>query len=659
MAALTCKKHRQLYRNYLVVFLVLSTAKAQLASGGNQHESFYNGMEELQSDTDASKQRDSSADLELDRTSPGSSTELDRTPATGNTELKRTENSVHTETDSDRQESSSSTEVDRTDSSSVVESEKQDRTDTESDRTLEGSLVATESDSKTGPVVESGTTLLKSQHEESDLTDKTSGSATGLGPDGKQLSSTQVGLEEKTASSEQGGESDKTSESPNAESELGTEASLPTSVEENPDGDLGNGTLVAHGNATLVTPGNTTGENSTGEASDREDDGNATGSKVGPKKVSCAARDLPSGETPSVKVVNGTELIHQLKVTQPAAGNVTAEGDCVLVMFYAPWCPFSAAAAPAYHAVPRAFPAVTVLAIDAVANSHLNTRFGTVAVPNIMLLNTRFGTVAVPNIMLFYNGKALSRFNQSERSLDQLRMFVKNHTALRDRTVKIEPRDFAGPLPTSKPDYFLWVCMGGYCLEGDPTVEIQPEDLYFLTQPDGTSARRPRVYMGGSWCRYISTQTEGLEGDPTVEIQPEDFAGPLPTAPTSEPDYFLWASWGFLVSFGVIAMARSSPGKRLLVRLGILVPQSLVQQDACAPLPNMASPVPNMVLTPLLYDIPAVIGTARRVCPPPQHGYYIISGLKTCTCTTGHTNSTCRFSDVKKKFGELEDTNIL
>ncbi|XP_078659771.1 uncharacterized protein LOC144904630 isoform X1 [Branchiostoma floridae x Branchiostoma belcheri] len=489
MAALTYIKHRQLYRNYLVVFLVLSTAKAQLASGGNQHESFYNGMEELQSDTDTSKQRDSSADLdldrptshssvaELDRTSPHSSTELDRMPASRNAELKRTENSVPTETNSDRQERSSPTEVGRTESSSVIESEKQDRTDPESDRTLEGSLAATESDSKTGSDVESGTTLLKSQHEESDLTDKTSGSATGLGPDGKQLSSTRVGLEEKTASSEQGGESDKTSESPNAESELGTEASLPTSVEENPDGDLGNGTLVAHGNATLVTPGNTTGENSTGEASDREDDGNATGSKVGPKKVSCAARDLPSGETPSVKVVNGTELIHQLKVTQTAAGNVTAEGDCVLVMFYAPWCPFSAAAAPAYHAVPRAFPAVTVLAIDAVANSHLNTRFG---------------TVAVPNIMLFYNGKALSRFNQSERSLDQLRMFVKNHT--------------------------------------------------------------------------------GLEGDQTVEIQPEDFAGPLPTAPTSEPDYFLWASWGFLVSFGVIAMARSSPGKRLLVRLGILVP---------------------------------------------------------------------------------------
>ncbi|XP_078579501.1 thioredoxin domain-containing protein 15-like isoform X2 [Branchiostoma floridae x Branchiostoma japonicum] len=146
-------------------------------------------------------------------------------------------------------------------------------------------------------------------------------------------------------------------------------------------------------------------------------------------------------------------------------------------MFYAAWCPFSAAAAPPYHALARAFPDVLLLAIDAIANSHLNTRFG---------------TVAVPNIMLFYNGKALSRFNQSERSLEQLRMFVRNHT--------------------------------------------------------------------------------GLEGDPSVELTPEDFAGPLPTAPTDEPDYFLWASWAFFASFGVIAMVRSSPGKRLLVRLGVLMP---------------------------------------------------------------------------------------
>jgi len=40
--------------------------------------------------------------------------------------------------------------------------------------------------------------------------------------------------------------------------------------------------------------------------------------------------------------------------------------DCVLVMFYAPWCHFCAATAPHYNAVARAFPQLEVLAVDTV-----------------------------------------------------------------------------------------------------------------------------------------------------------------------------------------------------------------------------------------------------------------------------------------------------
>ena len=42
--------------------------------------------------------------------------------------------------------------------------------------------------------------------------------------------------------------------------------------------------------------------------------------------------------------------------------------------------------------------------------------------------NVRYGTIAVPNIMLFFNGRQVNRFNRSERSLETLVDFVSNVT---------------------------------------------------------------------------------------------------------------------------------------------------------------------------------------------------------------------------------------
>ena len=42
-------------------------------------------------------------------------------------------------------------------------------------------------------------------------------------------------------------------------------------------------------------------------------------------------------------------------------------------------------------------------------------------------LNTRFGIVAVPTILLFHSGKPVLKFNYSV-TLDDLRDFVKNNT---------------------------------------------------------------------------------------------------------------------------------------------------------------------------------------------------------------------------------------
>jgi len=43
-------------------------------------------------------------------------------------------------------------------------------------------------------------------------------------------------------------------------------------------------------------------------------------------------------------------------------------------------------------------------------------------------LNSRFGTIAVPNIMVFHNAKAVARFNGTERTLTNIAVFVSNIT---------------------------------------------------------------------------------------------------------------------------------------------------------------------------------------------------------------------------------------
>lgn len=43
-------------------------------------------------------------------------------------------------------------------------------------------------------------------------------------------------------------------------------------------------------------------------------------------------------------------------------------------------------------------------------------------------LSTRFGTVAVPNILLFQGTKPMARFNHTERTLETLTSFIANQT---------------------------------------------------------------------------------------------------------------------------------------------------------------------------------------------------------------------------------------
>jgi|ERR1712004_343797 len=156
------------------------------------------------------------------------------------------------------------------------------------------------------------------------------------------------------------------------------------------------------------------------------------------KKVVCAKRNITVNASLEVKIVNSTELLNMLTLKNET------QGVCSLVLFFAPWCVFCAETAPHYNAMARAFPGLDVMAIDAI---HFNN------------LNARFGTIAVPNILLFHNTKAVARFNHTVRNFESLLEFVKNVTGLDPAiNASLTGADYLGPLSskaTEEHDYIL------------------------------------------------------------------------------------------------------------------------------------------------------------------------------------------------------------
>ncbi|NXW35042.1 TXD15 protein, partial [Phaetusa simplex] len=64
-------------------------------------------------------------------------------------------------------------------------------------------------------------------------------------------------------------------------------------------------------------------------------------------------------------------------------------------------------------------------------------------------LSTRFGTVAVPNILLFQGAKPMARFNHTDRTLETLKDFIFNQTGIEAKSdVAVTEADWEGPLPS-------------------------------------------------------------------------------------------------------------------------------------------------------------------------------------------------------------------
>lgn len=75
----------------------------------------------------------------------------------------------------------------------------------------------------------------------------------------------------------------------------------------------------------------------------------------------CNTKNFTDGEQNIVKLVNGSTLASIL--------TSSSNDDCFVVMFYLPWCRYSANLAPSYNALPRAFKFLDIYAMDLVNSS--------------------------------------------------------------------------------------------------------------------------------------------------------------------------------------------------------------------------------------------------------------------------------------------------
>uniref|UniRef100_A0A8D0GXM6 Thioredoxin domain containing 15 n=1 Tax=Sphenodon punctatus TaxID=8508 RepID=A0A8D0GXM6_SPHPU len=154
-------------------------------------------------------------------------------------------------------------------------------------------------------------------------------------------------------------------------------------------------------------------------------------------KMSCEERNITGIRNFTLQILNVSQDL--MEFLNPNSS------DCTVVLFYTPWCRFSANLAPHFNSLPRAFPTLHFVALD--ASLHVS-------------LSTRFGTVAVPCIFLFQGAKPMAKFNHTDRTLDTLKAFIFNHTGIEAKNdVVVTDEDRIGPLPSVLTNGIDWLLL--------------------------------------------------------------------------------------------------------------------------------------------------------------------------------------------------------
>lgn len=173
----------------------------------------------------------------------------------------------------------------------------------------------------------------------------------------------------------------------------------------------------------------------------------ATNSSSNVTKVNCLT-DKVYGP---VEIVNATRLM-KLLILEPGPSNKSRNdkegrllpGTCVIVLFYARWSIFSSQAAPHFNALPRSFPHIKAVALDAIKYQNFNAQYG---------------IVGVPTLMLVHNGKPVAKFNYTVYTLETFAKFITQITNLQPNgSLYVTSLDFSGPVsstPSNGTDYCL------------------------------------------------------------------------------------------------------------------------------------------------------------------------------------------------------------
>lgn len=141
-------------------------------------------------------------------------------------------------------------------------------------------------------------------------------------------------------------------------------------------------------------------------------------------------------------------LASNINTTLPIGKTRNTVGNCALVLFYTRSCPSSAQVAPHFNALPRQFPNLKIAAVDALKHT---------------ALNSDFGIIALPTILLFHQSRPVVKFNGTVFSVKNFIKFIHQHTNYTSNSLNtafVTSEDFKGPLSNKivlERDPVLWL----------------------------------------------------------------------------------------------------------------------------------------------------------------------------------------------------------
>lgn len=125
------------------------------------------------------------------------------------------------------------------------------------------------------------------------------------------------------------------------------------------------------------------------------------------------------------------------------------EGNCAIILFYTrkSSCPGCLAVVPHYNSLARNFLDVKVGALDALEHSGLNSDFG---------------IIGLPSIILFQGSRMISKYNITQQAtVNNLVNFITQHTNLKPSSTNIfvTSDDFSNPLRIQQESFdpYLWL----------------------------------------------------------------------------------------------------------------------------------------------------------------------------------------------------------